>query len=127
MKIALILLIGLIILLLGLLYGSFTGGFTKANTVILTQDGKYIGIECKTTFRFPWQESKSYEEVPIPWFNGKALIPSGDFNIYHTIENPKGFFECDGLLPDDVTFQDAINSLPESGNTIVFPQSDLLK
>jgi hypothetical protein len=122
MKMVLILLICCVLILSGLLYLTVSGGFTKQSTVILTQDGRYIGIENKTEFRLPWQPLSSYEEVVIPWFDGRVLIPSGNFLIYHTIENPRGFFKCDGLLPDNTTIQDALNSLPDIGGKIVFPQ-----
>lgn len=99
------------------------GGFNQTEITILTQDGRYIGMEIKKNFRLPNQpDTIIQDEVGIVWFGNIALIPSGDWQLFHTIEKPKGFFQCNGLLPDNVTIQDALNSLPKDGGKIVFPQ-----
>lgn len=88
-------LIGLVVLLVVLAFAlgeCIPGLLTKTDTVVLTQDGRYVGIKVDTEYRNPWQPSEEYFEIELPtrWdTGGVSYLPSGDFRIYHPIEIPK--------------------------------------
>lgn len=78
-----------ILVLVSLVSAFFFGAFTKINTVVLTQDGRYIGIKTESSFRLPWDEPQSYQELQIP-NNGMLTLPSGTFNIYYPFDFGEG-------------------------------------
>ena len=79
------LMVGLsIVTIILLIISILTGCFVRISTTVLTQNGKYIGYSTRKSLKFPWEELKSYSELPIIT-DGVTIVPLGDFSIYYSI------------------------------------------
>ena len=78
-------LIALCALLCLILFIALAGGCSKVDTIVLTQDGRYIGIKTEERIRFPWQASTSYREIQMTSEGFMTEFPDGTFSIYHGV------------------------------------------